>query len=185
MSPRRVLPLLLLALIPTSAALAATQTTVRTRAGLTARETLRGDVRFRTPAAWDTDPKSGVYTARFTREAASGCEVRLNASIRGKATTRSPAGQVTDAVGTAPLARGTRSGGRYGLRETAGADGGEGVLYGIAVIRAAPRRYGQLRVFAAFAGTGCSAEVRRGATADEVERVLRTARSWLRVSRSS
>ena len=159
------------------------ETSVRARELLTAHQTLRGEVRFRAPSAWSVDEKSGVYTARFTREAASDCATALSASIRGKATRRTPAAQVTDAIGTEPLAEGARRDGRYGLGEIT--DDAQAVsLYGIAVVRVAERRVGQLRVFARFSGSGCTPEVRRGAVAGEVERVLRTAHSRLRVARS-
>jgi hypothetical protein len=57
-------------LLAVPAASAATTTTLTARAGLTQRETLRGTMRFKTPAAWQATAKSGIYTARFSVDAA-------------------------------------------------------------------------------------------------------------------
>lgn len=128
---------------------------------------------FSRSAEWADDPKSGVYTARFVR--ASGCTVQISASIRGKATRATPREQVIAAVGNAP-SHGTGDGrsGPYAVHEVE-----PNTIYGILVTRAAPRRFGHLRIFAIH--RDCS-EQAKTETAGQIGRALRGATARLRVS---
>jgi len=154
-------------------------TTVTSRDTLTAHEILRGSVSFRTPAGWHTAPGSGSYTARFTVDDPQ-CTIQISASIRGKATRRPAAAQARAAIGERPAAAGRRAGGVY--RVGAPTPSATTWLYGIAVVRVAPRRFGHLRIFASLEDPDCSAAAQ--AITAGMTRVLRHAKSQLRVART-
>jgi hypothetical protein len=171
-------------LLAAAGAGAATTTEVRSGDSLTAHETLRGSMRFRTPPAWRVTPKSGVDTARFEVEGARDCAIEVSASIRGKATRRSAIEQARAAVGSHPAAAGRRAGGVYRVGRTEPSATATSWLYGIAVVRVARRRFGQLRIFASFSGPDCSTEAAPGGdVTTAMTTVLRKARSHLRVVR--
>ena len=168
-----------------ASASAATTTDVRSRSGLSAVEILGGSMRFTTPAAWHVTPKSGVYTARFTVDGGPQCTIEVNASIRGKGTRQTAIQQARHAI-LNPVVAGRRAGGVYrvGPTEPPRAGSSRSWLYGIAVVRVARRRFGQLRIFASFAGADCSAQAAPdGAVTKAMAKVLRRARSHLRVVR--
>ena len=173
-------------LAATTGSAAAATTGVRANDGLTTRDMLRGSMRFTTPAAWQVTPKSGVYTARFSVDGGPPCIIEVNASIRGKGTRRTATQQARAAIGSNPVAAGRRAGGVYRVGATAPPRAGstKSWLSGIAVVRVARRRFGQLRIFASFSGTDCSAQAAPGGDVTKaMTRVLRHARSHLRVDR--
>ena len=169
----------------TGTAAAAPATEIRAHAGLTAGETLRGSWRFTTPAAWETSPKSGVYTARFAVEGGPQCEIEVWGSIRGKASRRSASRLARTAIGSA-VATGRRAGGVYrvGPVEAPGFDTPKSWLRGIAVVRVARRRFGELLLQTSFSGAGCTARsAQAGDVTKAMTRVLRRATAHLRVAR--
>ena len=141
-------------------------------------------MRSTTPAAWQVTPKSGVYTARFSVDGGPPI-IEVNASIRGKGTRRTATQQARAAIGSNPVAAGRRAGGVYRVGATAPPRRRtKSWLSGIAVVRVARRRFGQLRIFASFSGTDCSAQAAPGGDVTKaMTRVLRHARSHLRVDR--
>jgi hypothetical protein len=157
----------------------AATTSVTARGILTEHETLRGTMTFRTPRAWHTTAASEGYTARFTSGDAQ-CRLAISASIRAKATRRSAAAQARASIGANPAAAGRRAHGVYRVGTTSA-----GWLHGIAVVRVAPRRFGQLRIEASLKGPDCSAAAAPdGALTRAMTSVLHHARTHLRVART-
>jgi hypothetical protein len=162
--------------VASAPARAASAVEVRARDSLTANATLRGTMTFTVPPAWKRSRSSGVYTARFVQQREGDCRVEIDFSIRGKATKRTPEQQAD--IGSEPLEKGARRDGVYLIGWS-----GPATLYGIAVVRVEKHRYGHLRTFATFKGSGCRPE---NTNIDEnllapLVRALRTSRSALRV----
>jgi hypothetical protein len=172
-------------LAATTGSAAAATTEVRANAGLTAGETLRGWWRFTTPAAWRVTPQSGVFTARFAVDGGPQCEIEVWGSVRGKASRRTASQLARSSIANA-IASGRRAGGVYrvGPVEAPDFDTPESWLNGIAVVRVARRRFGQLRLSASFSGADCTAQSSpAGDVTKAMTRILRRARSNLRVVR--
>lgn len=171
-------------LLAATTASAATTTTVRSRAGLTTRETLRGTMTFKTPAAWRATPKSGVYTAYFSVDAGPQCTVEISAYIGAKATRRTAKQQVVRSPGANPAASGRRAGGFYSVGRAEPSPAATSWLHGVAVIRVARRRFASLRMFTSFSGADCSAAAApEGAITKSVASVLHDAQARLHVAR--
>jgi hypothetical protein len=171
-------------LLAVPAASAATTTTLTARAGLTQRETLRGTMRFKTPAAWRATATSGIYTARFEVRIGARCAVESYAYIGGKATRRTAKQQVIRSAGANPVASGRRADGFYAVGRVEPSPAGRSWLHGVAVIRVARRRFAWLRMFTSFAGADCSAAAApEGAITKAMTRVVRDAKARLRVAR--
>jgi hypothetical protein len=170
-------------LLAATTASAAT-TTIRSKAGLTPRETLRGSMSFKTPAAWRVTPESGVYTARFRVDAGPQCTVEITAYIGGKATRRTARQQVVRSRGANPAASGPRAGGFFSVGRVEPSPAARSWLPAVAVIRVARRRFAWLRIFTSFAGADCSAAAAPdGAITKAMTGVVRDAKPRLHVAR--
>jgi hypothetical protein len=155
---------------------AAARTKVVAHDRLTAHEELRGSMTFVTPNGWREQAASGMFTRRFTAVESGACRASVVVQIRGKATRASAKAQVDAAVGAGSLAHGSRPGGYYGISPI-----DEDTNYGVAVVRVASRRFGQLRIFTTYSSCDESL-IRDGMIRAAVKRVLRDSHSALRVA---
>lgn len=172
---------------------AAGEPSFKVRDRLTSKTELRGAVTFTQPAGWKTTAGGNRHSYVSFRVLWGTCTLDLSASMRGKATSRRLDKPVEGQDTADLLGSGTRSGGVWrtqGPEVSAGE--GEGIvpgLYGIASIRVAAKRYGQLRIQGIARGcdTG-SADAKalldpKGTTVGQVNRILKTATTSLRVVR--
>lgn len=165
--------------------------TVRDR--LTTKTELRGTVSFAQPSGWKRTAGGGRHSYATYRIVEGTCRLDLTTSVRGKATS-----QRLDRIrpkGDDVLGSGTRAGGTWWTSGPEVSMGeGEGLapgVYGIASIRVADKRYGQLRVQGFARGCEIGSEDAKvlldpkGPTVRQVNHILRTAKVSLRVVRTS
>lgn len=182
---------LALALPGAAQAASAADPSFTVRGTLTSKTELRGTVSFSQPSGWKKTAGGNRHLFVMHRIVQGECTLDLSASMRGKATRQSVRAQVSGSAGDAPLGSGTRPGGAWGTDGPTIA-GGEPLLtgiYGIAPIRVAANRYGQLRVMGSVRGCdGDSADAKslldpQGTTVGQINRILKTAKTSLRVAR--
>jgi len=163
------------------------------RETLTSMTELRGTVSFARPAGWTQVAGGGRHSYVRFRVVEGACALDVHASMRGKATRLTAGEQVPRGERADLMGSGSRPGGAWG---TIGPSltGGEGLpditgMYGMAAIRVAAKRYGQLRIFASLrgcdAGTADAAALldKQGRTLRQLNHALKTAKTSLRIVR--
>jgi hypothetical protein len=136
-------------------------------------QTTSGRIVIRTPrASFRRDNADASRTAHFSAQVASGCEATVLVAGRGVATRRTARAQIAGLLAGSGrvLAHSGAAGRATALVEydvfsdETGEPTGARRLYGLAVVRVAPRRFVDVRMFVNFGGAGCTDAARGSAT---------------------